>query len=62
MPMTTNQITLISQAHARGLTDAAIARHGGVSLSSVKRPRTSVCTHRRNTPRWLHDPAPHQAF
>lgn len=42
MPITATQTALITEAHARGLTDAAIARHSGVSLSTVKRQRDTL--------------------
>ena len=42
MTISPTQLALITEAHALGLTDAAIARHANVSLSSVKRHRTRL--------------------
>lgn len=42
MSITPTQIALLTDAHARGLTDAAIARHAGMSLSTVKRHRSRL--------------------
>lgn len=42
MPIPSAQLALITEGHALGLNDAAIAQHAGVSLSSVKRYRSRL--------------------